>query len=131
MKWAAVTAGIIGIGINTAAALLQVFGLWAFQSMPGFRWPEGPIGTIILYASLFSLIFVFMGGLYALERRRWWRALIGSIVSIVFWFLYIWFIPSNPVAIFMEILAIIAFFLIVISKRIFDNKQTTDEEILE
>ena len=124
MKWGTTVAGIIGIGINPGVGILQIFGMWAFLSIPGFRWPEGPVGTFLLYASLFSLIFVFMGGIYALLRRKWWRALIGSIIAVVFWFIYIWFIPGNPIAIFMEILATIAFCLIVISKRVFDGEQT-------
>jgi len=96
--WKATTAGVLNIvagGLNGLGALGIIIAIFAVGSLSvmieDFLLPEQassilPIIIPILVASLVlniaGTVFPIIGGIYALQRRKWGWALAGSIIAI-------------------------------------------------
>jgi len=96
--WKATTAGVLNIvagGLNGLGALGIIIAIFAVGSLSvmiaDFLPPEQassimPIIIPILVASLVlniaGTVFPIIGGVYALQRRKWGWALAGSIIAI-------------------------------------------------
>jgi len=96
--WKATTAGILNIisgGLNGLVAIGLIVVVCAVGNFSAiimdFLPPEGvpfimplivPILVVVLVLSVVSTVFPIIGGVYALQRRRWGWALAGSIVAI-------------------------------------------------
>ena len=93
--------GVIGVGI-AIAVLYSTAG-------------TTPIATTVLWI-VFIILLVFslpslVGGIYALQRRNWVMALIGSIASLLTW----------------NLIGLIPLVLVIISKNEFDGAPVSDE----
>jgi len=96
--WKATMAGILNIvagGLNGLGALGLIIVIFAFGSLSPmimeFLPPENapfitplifPILVATLVLTIAATVFPIIGGVYALQRRRWGWALAGSIVAI-------------------------------------------------
>ena len=96
--WRPTTAGILNI-ISGAINIFSVIGLiivitvidtWTFllDVVPAEDLPfiESLINTILiayLVLSIFHVIFPIVGGVFALQRKKWGLALAGGIVAII------------------------------------------------
>jgi len=94
--WKATTAGILNIisgGLNGLGALGLIIAIIAVGSINIMRFlpPEDasfimplvvPILIVALVVSIVTAVFPIIGGVYALQRRRWGWALAGSIIAI-------------------------------------------------
>ena len=96
--WKATTAGILSIisgGLNGLVAIGLIIVIGAFGSFSpiimGYLPPKDapfimpiilPILVVVLVLSVVSTVFPIIGGVYALQRRRWGWALAGSIIAI-------------------------------------------------
>jgi hypothetical protein len=96
--WKATTAGILSIisgGLNGLVAIGLIIVIGAFGSFSpiimDYLPPKDapfimpiilPILVVILVLSVVSTVFPIIGGVYALQRRRWGWALAGSIIAI-------------------------------------------------
>ena len=96
--WKPTTAGILNIisgAINALSAIgliiaISTVNIWTFilDAVPPEDLPfVAPlISTILIVALVLAVIeavFPILGGVYALQRRRWGWALAGSIISIL------------------------------------------------
>jgi hypothetical protein len=96
--WKATTAGILNIisgGLNGLMAIGLIIVIGAFGSFSpmimDYLPPEDapfimaillPILVVVMILSVVSTVFPIIGGVYALQRRRWGWALAGSIIAI-------------------------------------------------
>ena len=96
--WKATTAGILSIisgGLNGLVAIGLIIVIFAFGSFSpmimDYLPPKDapfimpiilPILVVVLVLSVVSTVFPIIGGVYALQRRRWGWALAGSIIAI-------------------------------------------------
>ncbi|NQT30773.1 MAG: hypothetical protein HQ588_00415 [Deltaproteobacteria bacterium] len=94
--WKATTAGILNIiagGLNGLGALGLIIALFAVGSIDIMRFlpPEDasfimplvvPILIVALVLNIVATVFPIIGGIFALQRRRWGWALAGSIIAI-------------------------------------------------
>ena len=96
--WKPTTAGILNI-ISGAISALSAIGLiiaisavstWTFildmvppEDLPFVAPLISTILIIILVLSVIEAVFPILGGVYALQRRKWGWALAGSIISII------------------------------------------------
>ena len=96
--WKATTAGILSIisgGLNGLMAIGLIIVVGAFGSFSpmimNYLPPEDapfimaillPILAVVLILSIVSTVFPIIGGVFALQRRRWGWALAGSIIAI-------------------------------------------------
>jgi hypothetical protein len=96
--WKATTAGILSIisgGLNGLVAIGLIIVIGAFGSFSpiimDYLPPKDapfimpiilPILVVVLVLSVVSTVFPIIGGVYALQRRRWGWALAGSIIAI-------------------------------------------------
>jgi hypothetical protein len=83
--WKPIAAGILQIiagGLNLIGVLLT--GIIILLGKPGLSsismWPNILLVPIILIVSIWGILAI-IGGIYALHRKRWGLALVGSIVS--------------------------------------------------
>jgi hypothetical protein len=93
--WMPTTAGILNIitgVLNALALIFLVIAIISFYSLnirqflpPGFVPPPGfhPIMIIFLLYAIISAALPIIGGVFALQRRKWGWALGGSIVAII------------------------------------------------
>ena len=93
--WKPTTAGILNIvvgAINTLGLIFFIIAIISFYSMnirqflpPDFVPPPGvsPILIIILIFVIISAAFPVIGGVFALQRRKWGWALAGCIIAII------------------------------------------------
>lgn len=89
------TAGILNIITGVISALGLIFliiAIISFYSMnirlflpPDFVPPPGasPMVIIFLIFAIISAVFPIIGGIFALQRRKWGWALAGSIIAII------------------------------------------------
>ena len=96
--WKATTAGILNIisgGLNGLMTIGLIIVIGAFGSfgpmIMDYLSPEDapfimaillPILVVVLILSVVSTVFPIIGGVFALQRRRWGWALAGSIIAI-------------------------------------------------
>ena len=96
--WKATTAGILNIiagGLNGLMAIGLIIVLFAVGNLStmimDFLSPEDvpflmplivPILVFTLVVSIVTAVFPIVGGVYALQRRKWGWALAGSIIAI-------------------------------------------------
>jgi len=94
--WKATTAGILNIiagGLNGLGSLGLIIALFAVGNINIMRFlpPEDatfimplvvPILIVALVVSIAATVFPIIGGVYALQRKKWGWALAGSIVAI-------------------------------------------------
>jgi hypothetical protein len=96
--WKATTAGILSIisgclsGLVSIGLIIVICAFGSFSPMiMDFLQPEDapfimaillPIMVVVLILSVVSTVFPIIGGVYALQRRRWGWALAGSIIAI-------------------------------------------------
>jgi len=96
--WKATTAGILNIisgGLNGLIAIGLIIAIFAVGNLSlmimDFLPPEDapfimpliiPILVFVLVMSIVTAVFPIIGGVYALQRRRWGWALAGSIIAI-------------------------------------------------
>jgi len=96
--WKATTAGILNIiagGLNGLVAIGLIIVFCAVGNLStmimDFLSPEDapflmplivPILVFALVVSIVTAVFPIMGGVYALQRRKWGWALAGSIIAI-------------------------------------------------
>ena len=93
--WKPTTAGILNIiagTLNALGLIYLIIAITSFYSMnirqffpPDFVPPPGfdPIMIIILIFMIITIAFPIIGGLFALQRRKWGWALAGSIIAII------------------------------------------------
>lgn len=93
--WKPRTAGILNIITGVISALGLIFliiAIISFYSMnvrlflpPDFVPPPGssPMVIIVLIFAIISAVFPIIGGVFALQRRKWGWALAGSIIAII------------------------------------------------
>ena len=96
-SWKPLTAGILNI-LTGAMSILKAIGLiiaitavdiWPFlmdavppQDLPFVAPVISTILIILLVLSIVGAVFPIIGGVFAIQRRRWGWALAGSIISI-------------------------------------------------
>jgi uncharacterized BrkB/YihY/UPF0761 family membrane protein len=97
--WKATTAGILNIiagglnGLGTIGLIIAIFAFGNYLStvIMDFLPPEDapfimplifPMLVAILVLTIAATVFPIIGGVYALQRRRWGWALAGSIIAI-------------------------------------------------
>jgi hypothetical protein len=94
--WKPTTAGILSIisgGLNGLMALGLIMAILVIDSINIMQFlpPEeapfimpliGPILIGVLVVSVAATVFPIIGGVFALQRRRWGWALAGSIIAI-------------------------------------------------
>jgi len=97
MTWKPTTAGILNIiagAISALSAIGLIIAIIAVGSINIIRFlpPEdapfiapivGTILIVLLVLSIIEAVFPIIGGVFALQRRKWGWALAGSIVSIL------------------------------------------------
>ena len=93
--WKPTTAGILNIitgAINALGLIFLIIAIISFYSInirqflpPDFVPPPGagPIVIIVLIFTIISAAFPIIGGVFALQRRKWGWALAGSIIAII------------------------------------------------
>ena len=94
--WKATTAGILNIiagGLNGLGALGIIIALFAVGKIDIMRFLPAedasfimplivPMLVVGLVLNIVATVFPIIGGVYALQRRRWGWALAGSIIAI-------------------------------------------------
>lgn len=85
-----ITGGISVIGVIGFIIALAATSTWHFvlDVIPADQLPFiGPLVTsiliILLVLSILETVFPLVGGVFALQRRRWGWALAGSIIAII------------------------------------------------
>jgi len=137
-KWMPITAGVLDILYGVGEVLGGSFDITASRFIvSGIDWRK------IVFALLIAVgVLVIVSGVYALKRRMWWLALVGSIFAFIPPALYIWvwvcwplFKPSYLLHAhlleilgvlllgFIGILAIFPIVLMVLSRKQFAGKQ--------
>ena len=95
--WMPTTAGILNIITGALSALtaigiiIALFAVGTINIMPFLPPAEAPfvaplIGTILIVVLVLSIaraVFTIIGGVFALQRRKWGWALAGSIIAIL------------------------------------------------
>ena len=80
-----VAAGILSIvagGGNILGALVLGIGGLIFGSLSGYFFP-GFLGLLLAFPMLIVGVLSIIGGVFAIQRRRWSWALAGSIATLV------------------------------------------------
>ena len=91
--WKPTTAGILSIIAGVIAIIVGIVvvtlgtvagGLLGLIGLPGL---SGIVAALVAIPIVLGIVAI-IGGIYALRRRIWWLALVGSICSLIcVWFL--------------------------------------------
>ena len=136
-KWMPITAGVLDILYGLGEVVAGSFAVTASQFITsGIDWRR------IIFALLIAVgVLVIVGGVYALKRKMWWLALVGSVFALIppALYLYIWIswplfqlsdlLHANLLDIlgvlllgFIGILAIFSILLTILSRKQFEGQ---------